>query len=140
MQGLSKTVKLPIRYGSKSAYAIETPCLLSTLRSLPGIWGHLVFVSPKLTQFDRLKDLGGTHAICGIARLIMCLAEVPFFFLSGPLIRRIGVRGVIALAQVAYLTRFVYYSVSCRVLSHGFHFMGRQEAGRRRGEMNLRQL
>lgn len=41
----------------------------------------------------------------------MCLAEVPFFCLSGSLIRLMGVRGVIALAQLAYLTRFVYYSV-----------------------------
>lgn len=49
--------------------------------------------------------------LCGLARLIMCVAEVPFFYLSGPLIRRVGVRGVIALAQLAYLTRFVYYSV-----------------------------
>lgn len=50
--------------------------------------------------------------LCGLARLIMCIAEVPFFYLSGPLIRRVGVRGVIALTQVAYLTRFIYYSVS----------------------------
>ena len=49
--------------------------------------------------------------LCGLARLIMCVAEVPFFYLSGPLIRRLGVRAVIALAQLAYLTRFIYYSV-----------------------------
>lgn len=59
----------------------------------------------------RLEELGGSHSLCGLARLIMCLAEVPFFYLSGPLIRKLGVRGVIALAQIAYLTRFVYYSV-----------------------------
>ncbi|CAM9275933.1 unnamed protein product, partial [Sphacelaria rigidula] len=40
----------------------------------------------------------------------MCLAEVPFFYLSGPLIRKIGVRWVIALTEVAYLVRFIYYS------------------------------
>ncbi|CAM9324048.1 unnamed protein product [Ectocarpus sp. 4 AP-2014] len=61
--------------------------------------------------FIRLEELGGSHALCGLARLIMCIAEVPFFYLSGPLIRRVGVRGVIALTQVAYLTRFIYYSV-----------------------------
>ncbi len=49
--------------------------------------------------------------LCGLARLIMCVAEVPFFYLSGPLIRRLGVRAVIALTQLAYLTRFIYYSV-----------------------------
>ncbi|CAN0074740.1 unnamed protein product [Ectocarpus sp. 6 AP-2014] len=61
--------------------------------------------------FIRLEELGGSHVLCGLARLIMCIAEVPFFYLSGPLIRRVGVRGVIALTQVAYLTRFIYYSV-----------------------------
>lgn len=59
----------------------------------------------------RLEELGGSHVLCGLARLIMCVSEVPFFYLSGPLIRRLGVRGVIALAQLAYLTRFFYYSV-----------------------------
>ncbi|CAM9175600.1 unnamed protein product [Laminaria digitata] len=61
--------------------------------------------------FIRLEELGGSHVLCGLARLIMCLAEVPFFYLSGPLIRRVGVRGVVALTQLAYLTRFIYYSV-----------------------------
>lgn len=42
----------------------------------------------------------------------MCIAEVPFFYLSGALIRLLGVRGVIALTQLAYLVRFIYYSVS----------------------------
>ncbi|CAN0090201.1 unnamed protein product, partial [Ectocarpus sp. 13 AM-2016] len=61
--------------------------------------------------FIRLEELGGSRLLCGLARPIMCMAEVPFFYLSGPLIRRAGARGVIALAQLAYLTRFVYYSV-----------------------------
>lgn len=66
---------------------------------------------------SRLKELGGSHVLCGFARLIMCAAEVPFFYLSGPLIRRVGVRGVISLAQLAYLTRFVYYSVRSACVS-----------------------
>ena len=41
----------------------------------------------------------------------MCLAEVPFFYVSGPLIDRMGVRSVAALAQIAYIARFLYYSV-----------------------------
>ncbi|CAM9243107.1 unnamed protein product, partial [Laminaria digitata] len=61
--------------------------------------------------FIRLEELGGSHLLCGLARLIMCLAEVPFFYLSGALVRRMGVRGVVSLAQLAYLTRFIYYSV-----------------------------
>ncbi|CAM9983648.1 unnamed protein product, partial [Hapterophycus canaliculatus] len=58
----------------------------------------------------RLQELGGSHVLCGLARLIMCMAEVPFFYLSGPLIRRLGARGVIILAQAAYLARFIYYA------------------------------
>lgn len=64
----------------------------------------------------------------------MFAAEVLFFYLSGPLIRRVGVRGVIALAQLAYLTRFVYYSVGalgvrvcsacCRTSKHGSFSVG----------------
>ena len=41
----------------------------------------------------------------------MCAAEVPFFYLSGPLIRKIGPRNVVALSQIGYLVRFGYYSV-----------------------------
>lgn len=57
--------------------------------------------------------------MCRLARLIMCVAEVPFFYLSGPLIRRLRVRGVIALTQLAYLTRFIYYSVGLKYPSLG---------------------
>lgn len=81
---------------------------------------HLVFVSPKSTQFGRVEELGGTCIICGVARLIMCLAEMPFFSHSGPMIRCLGVRGIVSVAQVGYLLRFVYYSVSYRVFSQGF--------------------
>jgi len=69
-------------------------------------------LAPRLSNpLSRLEELGGSHLLCGLARLIMCVAEVPFFYLSGPLIRRLGVRAVIALTQLAYLTRFIYYSV-----------------------------
>lgn len=49
--------------------------------------------------------------LCGLAQLVMCAAEVPMFYLSGPMIRRTGARGVVTLAQVAFLVRFIYYSV-----------------------------
>ncbi|CAM9242061.1 unnamed protein product, partial [Hapterophycus canaliculatus] len=58
-----------------------------------------------------LHDLGGSHVLLGLAGFVMCTAELPFFYLSGPLIQRIGSRNVVALAQVGYLLRFVYYSV-----------------------------
>lgn len=60
----------------------------------------------------RLEELGGSNKLFGLARIIMCLAEVPFFYASGALIERMGVRGVVAMAQIAYIVRFLYYSVS----------------------------
>ncbi|CAN0538528.1 unnamed protein product, partial [Scytosiphon promiscuus] len=59
----------------------------------------------------RLTDLGGSRALLGLAGLVTSIAELPFFYLSGPLIRAIGSRNVVALAQIGYLLRFVYYSV-----------------------------
>lgn len=60
----------------------------------------------------RLDELNGSHTLCGLARLIMGISEVPFFYLSGSMIRLLGIRGVIVLAQSAYVVRFLYYSVS----------------------------
>lgn len=59
----------------------------------------------------RLAELGASNKLIGLARLVMCLAEVPFFYMSGPLINRIGTRSVAGLAQAAYAVRFLYYSV-----------------------------
>ncbi|CAM9521360.1 unnamed protein product, partial [Scytosiphon promiscuus] len=56
-------------------------------------------------------DLGGSHVLLGLAGLTMCVAELPFFYLSGPLIRKIGPKNVVALAQIGYILRLVYYSV-----------------------------
>eukprot|EP00903_Cladosiphon_okamuranus_P011518 g10845.t1 len=61
--------------------------------------------------FVWLDELGGSHVVFGLAGLIMCAAEVPFFFLSGSLIRMIGPRNVVALSQIGYIFRFGYYSV-----------------------------
>lgn len=91
------------------ALSIYILALLSTRTSgltLPNVrLNHTPF-------FPRLKELGGSHMLIGLTRLAMCLSEVPCFYLSGPLIKRVGVRGAISLAQVAYLTRLIYYSVS----------------------------
>lgn len=50
--------------------------------------------------------------MCGVAKLVMCAAEVPFFFYTGPLVKVLGVRAMVAVAQAAYITRLAYYSVS----------------------------
>ncbi len=65
----------------------------------------------------RLDELGGSHVLMGLAALVMCAAEVPFFYLSGPLIEKIGSRNVVALAQLGYIVRLTYYSVRVAVLS-----------------------
>ena len=45
----------------------------------------------------------------GIARLLTCIAEVPAFRMSGQILKLLGVSGSFALAQVAYIVRFLYY-------------------------------
>lgn len=70
-----------------------------------------MLLPPTSSTTTRLDELGGSHTLLGVSRLVMCLAEMPFFYVSGPMIRHMGARGVIGLSQVAYLTRFLYYSV-----------------------------
>ncbi|CAM9498558.1 unnamed protein product [Ectocarpus fasciculatus] len=60
--------------------------------------------------FIWLDELGGSHVLLGLAGLVMCCAEVPFFYVSGFLIRKIGPRNVVALSQIGYIVRLVYYS------------------------------
>lgn len=60
--------------------------------------------------------------LLGLAGLTMCAAELPFFYLSGPLIRRIGPKNVVALAQIGYLLRLVYYSVRASLVHSCRHF------------------
>jgi PPP family 3-phenylpropionic acid transporter len=61
--------------------------------------------------FVRIAELGGSGLLMGLARLLMCLAEVPAFQISGFLLKRWGVLPVIGLAQAAYVVRFLYYSM-----------------------------
>lgn len=61
--------------------------------------------------FIRLKQLGGSGLVMGVARLTMCLAEVPCFKLSGFLQTKLGTWRLLAITQLAYLIRFCYYSV-----------------------------
>ncbi|CBJ26723.1 conserved unknown protein [Ectocarpus siliculosus] len=45
----------------------------------------------------------------------MSFSEVPFFYVSGPLIRTIGPRNVVALSQIGYIVRLIYYSKTSSV-------------------------
>merc|ERR1711907_146001 len=45
----------------------------------------------------------------GAARLVMCLAEVPFFRASSAILDKLGVYGTLSLVGSAYAARFLYY-------------------------------
>jgi len=45
----------------------------------------------------------------GTARLLTCIAEVPAFRMSGKILEVLGVSGSFALAQAAYIVRFLWY-------------------------------
>eukprot|EP00611_Tribonema_gayanum_P021241 TRINITY_DN403_c0_g1_i1.p1 TRINITY_DN403_c0_g1~~TRINITY_DN403_c0_g1_i1.p1 ORF type:complete len:407 (-),score=56.51 TRINITY_DN403_c0_g1_i1:453-1673(-) len=83
------------------AVAIFTTVVLSGMAS--GIIDTFLFVY--------LYDLKARGSVMGIARFIMCAAEVPLFFISGRLIAWAGIKPVIAMAQAAYVLRFIYYSL-----------------------------
>ena len=51
----------------------------------------------------------------GSARLLTCLAEVPFFRVSGKILKLLGVSGSIAVAQVAYVLRFLWHLLCTRI-------------------------
>ena len=50
-----------------------------------------------------LTQQGASGTLVGTARLITCVAEVPFFHFSQALLRRCGLLGVLALSQAAYV-------------------------------------
>jgi hypothetical protein len=57
-----------------------------------------------------LNNQGAPGVLMGTARMLTCLAEVPFFRVSGKILKVIGVSGSIAAAQVAYVLRFLWYT------------------------------
>eukprot|EP00752_Nemacystus_decipiens_P014611 g13010.t1 len=57
-----------------------------------------------------LVELGGPHVLLGLAGLVTSASEVPFFYLSGHLIEKLGAKNVVALAQLGYLARFGTYA------------------------------
>lgn len=61
-------------------------------------------------MFVWLVEIGGTGTLMGVSRFITCAAEVPFFHFSQQLIDRVGVNGVLAMACVCYVLRFLYYA------------------------------
>jgi len=56
-----------------------------------------------------LKDLGGDEGLFGITMLAAGLSELPIFFLSGMLLRRMGARRLFMLSLVVYAVRAFFY-------------------------------
>ena len=55
------------------------------------------------------NNIGAPGVLLGTARLLTCIAEVPAFRMSGKILRALGVSGSFALAQAAYIVRFLWY-------------------------------
>ncbi|MFL5801065.1 MAG: MFS transporter [Roseiflexaceae bacterium] len=59
-----------------------------------------------------LQRLGGGEALFGFSIAIATLSELPIFFFSARLLRRLGAGGVLVLALSIYILRWVLYSVA----------------------------
>ncbi|CAM9379653.1 unnamed protein product [Chrysoparadoxa australica] len=58
-----------------------------------------------------LRHLGGSGLNLGLARFVTCFAEMGVFHFSGRMLKWLGIRRVMALAQMAYILRFTWYSM-----------------------------
>jgi hypothetical protein len=66
-----------------------------------------------------LSAIGAPGVLMGTARLLTCLAELPAFRMSHAILTRLGVSGSFALAQAAYVLRFLWYVNLKRIASWG---------------------
>ena len=60
--------------------------------------------------FLRLKELGGSGKVMGIGRFVTCMAEIPMFQLSGYLQEKFGTYPLLAVTQLAFVVRFIFYA------------------------------
>lgn len=61
--------------------------------------------------FLRLKQLGGSGLVMGMARFVTCAAEVPMFQSTAFLLKRLGTWPLLVITQLAFVVRFLYYSI-----------------------------
>lgn len=60
--------------------------------------------------YVRLKEMGGYDGnVLGICRLVSSIAGVPMFWAAGPIVKAIGVNGVLLTSMIAYVLRFTVY-------------------------------
>ncbi len=86
----------------KKAYVIAYFILVGIMGIGFGISGAFLFLF--------MDELNSTYLIMGLSMTITTLTEIPCFFISGPIIRRIGHNGTFCLTCVAYFFRFLGYS------------------------------
>eukprot|EP00052_Salpingoeca_macrocollata_P007711 m.61657 g.61657 ORF g.61657 m.61657 type:complete len:481 (+) comp16210_c0_seq1:20-1462(+) len=55
------------------------------------------------------QGLGASRTLLGLSRFMTCAAEVPLFFVSGSIIRRLGIPATLAVVFVCYILRFTCY-------------------------------
>lgn len=60
--------------------------------------------------YARIAEVGGAGKIFGLCRLLSSIAGVPMFWYAGDIAKSIGIKGVLTLATLSYITRFFIYS------------------------------
>ncbi|XP_077984491.1 major facilitator superfamily domain-containing protein 6-like [Glandiceps talaboti] len=60
--------------------------------------------------FVFLQEMGAPQVLMGLSLTVTCIAEAPFLFFSGHLIKRFGHKGVFYLVLLSYIIRFLGYS------------------------------
>eukprot|EP00747_Dinoflagellata_sp_TGD_P049023 gnl/TRDRNA2_/TRDRNA2_145959_c0_seq1.p1 gnl/TRDRNA2_/TRDRNA2_145959_c0~~gnl/TRDRNA2_/TRDRNA2_145959_c0_seq1.p1 ORF type:complete len:545 (+),score=40.88 gnl/TRDRNA2_/TRDRNA2_145959_c0_seq1:197-1636(+) len=63
---------------------------------------------PDVFKHVYLAEQGASGTMLGVGTLTTCLAEVPFYQFSTGLLRRWGIAGCLAVAQAAYVCRFLW--------------------------------
>jgi PPP family 3-phenylpropionic acid transporter len=83
-----------------------------------------------------LSDLEASESLMGISLTVATLSEIPVFFFSASLLRKLGARGLLLLALIAYIVRMVAYTFMPPVwlvlpinLLHGLTFAALWVAG-----------
>lgn len=86
--------------------------------------------------FLYLSDLGASKTLMGISNSVATLSEMPVFFFSALLLRKIGARGLLLLSLSAYVVRLLAYTLLPPVwlvlpinLLHGLTFSALWVAG-----------
>lgn len=86
--------------------------------------------------FLYLADLGASETLMGLSLTVATLSEIPVFFFSALLLRKVGARGLLLMSLLAYVVRLLAYTLMPPVwlvlpinLLHGLTFSALWVAG-----------